>query len=135
MSPIAIGAVVMHPDGRVLLVRRARPPLAGAWTILGGKPRGGEALRDAVAREVREETRLEVDVREELVVVQLEREGFAYEVHEFLAVPRDPEATLVAGDDALEAAWVAPGELAAWGVLPDAIAVVALAALALDRTR
>jgi len=124
---VAVGAVVVHPDGRVLLVRRARPPLAGAWTLLGGKPEPGEDLADAVAREVREETGLDVDVGPEVAVVTLAREGFVYEVHEFLAVPLDPSSPPVAGDDALEVEWTHAEELEARGVLPDARAVIATA--------
>src|SRR5690625_699566 len=50
----AVGAVVLDPAGRILLVQRGNPPQAGRWTVPGGKTEPGETLREAVAREVRE---------------------------------------------------------------------------------
>ena len=47
-------------DGRVLIVRRARPPAHGIYTLPGGGVELGETLEEAVIREVREETALEV---------------------------------------------------------------------------
>lgn len=59
---VGVGAVIVTADGRVVLARRANPPLAGRWTLPGGALELGESLRDAVAREVFEETGLVVSV-------------------------------------------------------------------------
>jgi ADP-ribose pyrophosphatase YjhB (NUDIX family) len=48
--------------GKLLLVRRAHEPWRGAWDVPGGFCGPREHPRDAAAREVREETALEVDV-------------------------------------------------------------------------
>ena len=45
-------------EGKVLLVRRARRPALGVYTLPGGVVEAGETLSEAVAREVREETGL-----------------------------------------------------------------------------
>lgn len=62
MIRVGVGAVVFRGDD-VLLIKRGRPPFAGHWSIPGGKPDYGERLEDAVAREVREETSLEISIQ------------------------------------------------------------------------
>lgn len=56
---LAVSAAIFR-DGRVLIVRRARPPANGLYTLPGGGVELGETLEEAVVREVREETALEV---------------------------------------------------------------------------
>ena len=63
MTPIvAVAAIVFDFEGRVLLVQRGKPPGAGLWSVPGGKLEAHETLAQAVAREVREETGLVVEV-------------------------------------------------------------------------
>lgn len=107
---LAVGAVVKDRAGRLLLIRRGHPPGEGLWSLPGGRLEEGEALSEAVSREVREETGLAVRVSQ--LVGWVEREGPSYHF-----VILDFEADLVggdaprAGDDAAEAAWFAPEEL------------------------
>ena len=56
---IGVGAVVFREE-EVLLIKRGKPPFEGAWSIPGGGLHYGEALSDAVIREVREETGCEI---------------------------------------------------------------------------
>ncbi len=56
---LAVSAAIFR-DGKVLIVRRARPPARGVYTLPGGGVELGERLEEAVIREVREETALEV---------------------------------------------------------------------------
>jgi 8-oxo-dGTP diphosphatase len=56
---LAVSAAIIR-DGRILIVRRARPPAHGLYTLPGGGVELGETLEEAVIREVREETALEV---------------------------------------------------------------------------
>ncbi len=53
--------VVPNADGEVLIVQRAGPPAAGRWCLPGGKVAYNETVRDAVRRELREETALECE--------------------------------------------------------------------------
>lgn len=60
--PIAgVGVVVLKND-KVLMIRRGREPRAGQWSIPGGKQRLGETWHETAAREVREETGVEIEV-------------------------------------------------------------------------
>jgi 8-oxo-dGTP diphosphatase len=61
-SPVVgVGGVVIE-DGRALLIRRGSEPLLGQWSIPGGTLELGESLQAGVARELLEETGLEVRV-------------------------------------------------------------------------
>jgi acetyl-CoA carboxylase carboxyl transferase subunit beta len=127
----AVGAVVAHPDGRVLLIRRARAPSKGEWTLPGGKLEPAETLEDAVVREVHEETALAIRVVRKLTIYVLsfpaeDRDEHAYDIHEFLCSPVDPSAPLTAADDAADARWATLDELEDLGVRADAIAVIRL---------
>jgi len=57
---LAVSAAIIR-DGRVLIVRRARPPAEGVFTLPGGVVEAGELLQEALLREVREETALTVE--------------------------------------------------------------------------
>ena len=111
---LAVSAAIIR-DGKVLIVRRARPPAYGVFTLPGGGVEAGETLREAVIREVKEETSLDVEpvglagFRE---VIGRDRDGNV-ERH-FVILPF--AARWVAGEVALndelaEARWLAPAEL------------------------
>ncbi len=94
--------------GALLLVRRGRGPNAGRWAVPGGKIDYGETMREAVVREVREETGLEVEVGEVVWVGDAFGEGdppaWHYTLVDFRC--RVIGGELTAADDALEVAWV-----------------------------
>src|SRR5471032_298852 len=67
---------VVRRDGRVLLVQRARAPSVGKWGFPGGVQELGETVFAAVARELREETQLEIEPIEMLTILDvIERDG------------------------------------------------------------
>lgn len=95
-------------DGKVLLIRRRNEPFADHWSLPGGGVEPGERLRDAVRREVLEETGLEVDVGR----VAGYREGFEPFHHVVIAFhAREIRGRLCAGDDAAECEFVDPAEI------------------------
>ncbi|GAA2889831.1 NUDIX domain-containing protein [Streptosporangium fragile] len=105
-----VGAVIFDGSGRMLLVRRGRPPGEGLWSVPGGRVEPGESDAEAVVREVLEETGLTV-VPGRLVgtVDRPGPGGVVYEIRDYLAEVAG--GTLAAGDDAADARWVAPAEL------------------------
>ena len=96
---VCAGAVVRDGDGRLLLVRRRHAPSIGLWSLPGGRVEPGETPVQAAAREVLEETGLQVEVGELLASVHIGD----YLVHDFAAVVVG--GTLRAGDDATDARW------------------------------
>ena len=62
---VGVGAVIVA-DGKVVLIKRRYEPLAGRWSLPGGAVEVGETLEECVAREMLEETGLEVEVESDL---------------------------------------------------------------------
>jgi len=60
---VGVGGVIID-EGRALLIRRGSEPLLGEWSIPGGSLEVGETLEEGVARELLEETGLQVRVLE-----------------------------------------------------------------------
>jgi mutator protein MutT len=129
---VGVGIVVERNDGAILLVERAGPPLAGYWSVPGGKVELGETTAAAAAREVREETGIEVTIERLLTVVDRivpaadGRVQYHYVLIEYWARPRDQAAAPQAASDARQARWVARGEVSGLRLVPGLDAVLAL---------
>jgi ADP-ribose pyrophosphatase YjhB (NUDIX family) len=102
---VAVGGVAVV-DGSLLLVRRAKDPQAGRWTIPGGHVEPGETLASAVEREMLEETGLRVTCGAFLGWVERMGPGYHFVILDFtVTVPADATAP-AAGGDAAAVAWV-----------------------------
>jgi 8-oxo-dGTP diphosphatase len=101
------GAIVRDDAGRLLVVRRGHAPAEWLWSLPGGRIEHGESAAEAAAREVREETGLDVDVGPVLITAVI-ADG-TYRVQDFGA--RVVGGELRAGDDASEVRWVTDDEL------------------------
>jgi 8-oxo-dGTP diphosphatase len=110
----AVGAIVLE-KGEVLLVRRNRAPALGQWSLPGGRVEWGETLREAIAREVREETGVDIEVEglagiaERILPDDAGKTEFHYVILDFWARPKSRDLT--PGDDASDARWVPVAEL------------------------
>ncbi|MFC0865756.1 NUDIX hydrolase [Sphaerimonospora cavernae] len=106
-----VGAIVVDESGRLLLIRRGRPPAEGRWSLPGGRVEPGETDAEAVRRELREETGLDVTVDRWAGAVERPGPGgVTYEIHDYVATA-DPPAPLSPGDDAADARWCRPTDL------------------------
>lgn len=112
---VAVGGVIINDD-KILLVKRAKPPNKGVWAIPGGKVEFGETVFDAVKREIREETNLEVIPEELLAIVEIIKEGFHYVILDFIC--RVSSGELRPSSDALEARFFSLDEIRRLQVSP-----------------
>ena len=100
---VCVGAVVLDDD-RLLLIRRGHGPAAGEWSLPGGRVEFGETMVEALVREVKEETGLDIVAGDYLGHVERFGTDHHFVIHDFLATAFDAEP-VAAGDDAVEAAW------------------------------
>ena len=106
-----VGAIVADGQGRLLMIKRGHEPGAGLWSIPGGRIEPGETDAEALVREMIEETGLTVEVGR--LIGRVRRPGLngaVIDIRDYAATVTG--GTLRPGDDAADARWVAPGELA-----------------------
>ncbi|HUJ02715.1 MAG TPA: NUDIX hydrolase [Rhizomicrobium sp.] len=114
LPKIGVGAVIWRGPDALLLIRRGKEPLLGQWSLPGGTLEPGETLRAALAREVAEETGLEIEIGDLIDVVDAigrNADGtlaWHYVIADFSARWLAGEAA--AASDVLECRWVSPEE-------------------------
>jgi ADP-ribose pyrophosphatase YjhB (NUDIX family) len=128
---LAVSACVWRGD-RFLLVERGKEPNIGLWSLPGGSVDFGETLADAAARELREETAVEADLRHLVDVVEAIRHDDMGRPsrHYLIVVLGGPwqAGEPVAGDDAAEVEWLTADELRHRPVTRGLVAVLEKAA-------
>ena len=107
---VGVGAVVFRGP-EVLVIKRGKPPFEGQWSIPGGRLEHGERVIDAVKREVREETSLEIEIIGLLDVFDAlpsPTNGSGFDVHTVIIdyVAEWVSGEPVPGDDAAAAEFV-----------------------------
>ena len=133
---VGVGAIIIE-DGRVVLVKRAHPPLQAQWSIPGGALEIGELVRAAVVREAREETGLIVEPGELLGVYDRvvrdaeQRVQYHYVLIDFLCQRVGGE--VAAADDAAEVRWYTREELTELKLAEDTLDVIQKGFKKLDR--
>jgi 8-oxo-dGTP diphosphatase len=133
---LAVSAAIIR-DGKVLVVRRARNPALGIYTLPGGGVETGETLMQAVTREVREETSMDI----EPVALAGHREAIARDAQgrvERHFVILCFAARWLSGEPVLneeldDARWLAPAALSSLRTTEGLAEIVAAAIERLDR--
>jgi 8-oxo-dGTP diphosphatase len=107
-NPPPVGMAAIEHQGRLVLIRRAGPPLAGYWAPPAGYVEMGESVPEAVVREAREECGLDIALAEDglLGVWSHAEVGVVLIAYRARAVGGE----LVAGDDASAVGLFAPGQ-------------------------
>ena len=124
---VGVGAIIIEAD-RVLLVKRAHPPIQGQWSIPGGVLEVGEMVREAAVREAREETGLVVEPGELLGVYDRilrdaeRRVQYHYVLIDFLC--RAVGGELLAASDAADVRWFRREELPTLRLAEDTLEVI-----------
>jgi len=124
---VGVGGVIVD-QGRVVLIKRRFEPLAGQWSLPGGTLEIGESLEAGVAREMREETGLEVavgpvvDVFDRILLDTDGRVRYHFVLIDYLCRPIG--GSLVAGSDVADAVLADPAALAPFRLTPKAISVI-----------
>jgi len=124
---VGVGVIIIE-DSRVLLVKRAHPPLQAQWSIPGGVLEVGELVREAAIREAREETGLIVEPGDLLGVYDRvlrnaeQRVQYHYVLIDFLC--RRVGGELQASDDAAEVRWFTRDELPPLKLAEDTVDVI-----------
>ena len=125
---IGVGAIIIEGE-RIVLGKRAHPPLQAEWSIPGGVLEVGELVREAAVREAREETGLVVETLELLGVYDRvlrnpeQRVQYHYVLIDFLC--RRVAGDLAAASDAAEVRWFTRQELPALKLAEDTVDVIA----------
>ncbi|WP_329051842.1 NUDIX domain-containing protein [Amycolatopsis sp. NBC_01488] len=102
-----VGGIAFDSYGRLLLIRRANDPGSGQWSLPGGRVEPGETDKEAVIRELREETGL--DVIPGTLVGSVIRGPYA--IFDYRCEVAG--GVLTAGDDASDARWSDAADLSA----------------------
>jgi len=130
---LAVSAAIIR-DGKVLTVRRARKPALAHYTLPGGAVETGETLHEAVRREVREETGLDIEPvelagRREAII--RDDEGAVKQHFVILCfASRLVGGELCLNDELDDAQWLKPADLTALKTT-DGLAEIVNAAVAL----
>ena len=127
---VGVGGIAFI-DGKVVLIKRRFEPLAGRWSLPGGTLELGERLHEGLAREMREETGLVVEVGSLVELfdrITRDDDGrvrFHYVLADYVCIPVG--GALAAGGDVADVVLADPDRLAPYDLTPTTLDVIAAA--------
>jgi 8-oxo-dGTP diphosphatase len=134
---LAVSAAIVR-DGKVLVVRRAHKPALNLYTLPGGVVETGETLTEAVVREVREETSLEVvpvALAGHREAIMRDRDGKVERHFVILCfAARWHSGRLVLNEELDDARWLPPAEIAGLRTTEGLAEIIAAAVGILTKT-
>jgi ADP-ribose pyrophosphatase YjhB (NUDIX family) len=138
-TPLLGVSAAVFRNGRILVAKRARDPLAGLWSLPGGLVESGETMAEAAAREVEEETGVRAEIVAPADIIEvIRRDDDGIVARHFVIVSF--AARWISGegeisDEAADIAWKAPNDLEDLKMTEGAPAVIAKAAALLAGDR
>jgi ADP-ribose pyrophosphatase YjhB (NUDIX family) len=124
---VGVGALIF--DGpRILMAQRGKEPLKGWWSLPGGALETGELLADAVRREVREETGLEIEpIRVFEIFERIMRDSAGAPEYHYVLIDylcRVTGGTLAPGDDVCHVEWMERAALSSLQITEGTLGVI-----------
>lgn len=126
--PVVAAAAIIFREGKILMVKRAKEPNKGKWSIPGGRIELGESIYEAVKREVSEECNIEIEVlrvfdaADNVIRDEEKRVRYHYVTIDILARYKDGQ--IKAQSDVDDYRWVMPKELLEIDITPQLRAVL-----------
>ena len=129
--PILAASVAVFREGRVLIARRARAPMAGVYSLPGGVVEIGETIREAALRELKEEVGVSAEILGFVEHVEpIHREGERVRAHFVICVfaARWLAGEPMLSEEADDVAWIDPVDAVNWRTTPELPRILARAA-------
>lgn len=115
MKTIEVVAGIICQNGKIFCTARGYGEFKGFWEFPGGKMEPGETREQALARELKEELDIDVQVGEHVTTVEYDYPAFHLTMHCFYCDIKEGQITLLEHEDAK---WMEPGELHTLNWLP-----------------
>ncbi len=122
MKTIEVVAAILVDKDKILATRRGYGDFINQWEFPGGKMESGESKEDALRRELREELKVEIDIKDFLCTIDYDYPNFHLTMHCYMSSIKDGyKLTLVEHNDAK---WLAADELEILQWLPADIEIL-----------